>query len=138
MACSMPPMYWSTGSQYAARSSTIAAVVAGAGEAEVVPGRVDEGVHGVRLATGRLPPHFGQLHFRNASLLASGLPLPSGTRSSGSTTGSCSSGTGCTPQVAQWISGIGQPQKRWREMPQSRRRQFTRRLPVPCASKNLA
>ena len=52
----------------------------------------------------------GSVHSRNASLLASGLPLPSGTRSSGSTTGSCSSGTGCTPQVAQWISGIGQPQ----------------------------
>ena len=56
------------------------------------------------------PWHFGHEQARNASLLASGLPLPSGTRSSGSTTGSSWSGTGCTPQDAQWMTGIGQPQ----------------------------
>ena len=32
-------------------------------------------------------PHDGQRQARNFSLLSSGLPLPSGTRSSGSTTG---------------------------------------------------
>ena len=55
-------------------------------------------------------PHFGHLHWKNEGVLPSGLPVPSGTRSSGSFTGSWSSGTGTTPQAAQWISGIGVPQ----------------------------
>ena len=56
------------------------------------------------------PPQRGQLHFRNASQRASGLPLPSGTRSSGSTTGRSASGTGTGPQASQWMIGIGVPQ----------------------------
>ena len=42
--------------------------------------------------------------------LFSGLPLPSGTQSSGSTTGNWSSGTGTSPQLSQCTIGIGQPQ----------------------------
>jgi len=42
--------------------------------------------------------------------LASGEPRPVISTFSGSTTGSCSSGTGTSPQSAQWIIGIGQPQ----------------------------
>jgi hypothetical protein len=34
----------------------------------------------------------------------------SGTTSSGSTTGNWSAGTGTSPQVGQWMIGIGQPQ----------------------------
>jgi hypothetical protein len=52
----------------------------------------------------------GQRHSTNDLSLASGLPLPSGTRSSGSTTGRSWSGTGTSPQASQWISGIGHPQ----------------------------
>ena len=55
-------------------------------------------------------PQRGQRHSTNDASFASGLPLPSGTRFSGSTTGRSSSGTGTSPQVSQWISGIGQPQ----------------------------
>src|SRR5215207_3579928 len=43
IACSTPPMYWSTGSQRRA-------VVAGVRVAQEVPRRIDEGVHRVRLA----------------------------------------------------------------------------------------
>ena len=55
MACSMPPMYWSTGIQRstACRRSNGASSFARVGEAQEVPGRVDEGVHGVGLAGGR-------------------------------------------------------------------------------------
>ena len=55
-------------------------------------------------------PHCGQSHWRKDSSLFSGLPLPSGTRCSGSTTGRSFSGTGTVPQSAQWIIGIGVPQ----------------------------
>jgi hypothetical protein len=44
-------------------------------------------------------PQQGQSTFRKASHLASGLPLPSGTRSCGSTTGRSFSGTGTAPQL---------------------------------------
>lgn len=37
-------------------------------------------------------------------------PLPEKATSRGSSTGSCSTGTGTTPQLSQWITGIGQPQ----------------------------
>jgi hypothetical protein len=58
-------------------------------------------------------PQDGQATFTQFSAAASG-DTPLGTRSwprrSGSTTGSCSSGTGTSPQVPQWMIGIGQPQ----------------------------
>ena len=54
MACSMPPMYWSTGIQRSTRSvSTIFAVSCRVEKAQVVPGRVDERVHRVGLAARR-------------------------------------------------------------------------------------
>ena len=55
-------------------------------------------------------PHLGQPTFRKAACLFSGLPEPSGIRSSGSTTGRSFSGTGTTPQSSQWMIGIGVPQ----------------------------
>ena len=42
--------------------------------------------------------------------LASGLPEPSGTRSSGRLTGRSLSGTGTAPHSSQWMIGIGVPQ----------------------------
>ena len=56
------------------------------------------------------PPHWGQVHLTKSARLLSGLPEPSGTTSSGSTTGNCSAGTGTSPQASQWMIGIGQPQ----------------------------
>ncbi|CFN68357.1 Uncharacterised protein [Bordetella pertussis] len=55
-------------------------------------------------------PQRGHEHDRKASFLASGLPEPSGMRSSGSTTGRSCSGTGTGPQSAQWMMGMGVPQ----------------------------
>ena len=55
-------------------------------------------------------PQVGQATFRKAACLASGLPEPSGIRSSGSTTGRSFSGTGTTPHASQWMIGIGVPQ----------------------------
>ena len=55
-------------------------------------------------------PHFGQLQSRKSARLFSGLPLPSGMQSSGSTTGRSFSGTGTAPQLSQWMIGIGVPQ----------------------------
>ena len=46
-------------------------------------------------------PQVGQSTVRNAVCLLSGLPLPSGTQSSGKTTGKSFSGTGTSPQLAQ-------------------------------------
>ena len=55
-------------------------------------------------------PHVGQGTFRKAACLFSGLPLPSGTTSSGSTTGRSFAGTGTGPWSGQWMIGIGVPQ----------------------------
>ncbi len=55
-------------------------------------------------------PQLGHAQCRNAAFFASGLPLPSGIRSSGRTTGRSFSGTGTTPQLSQWTIGIGVPQ----------------------------
>ena len=57
-ACSAPPMYWSTGSHLAISSErngtpAVAIRAAAVGEAQVVPGRVDERVHRVGLPAGR-------------------------------------------------------------------------------------
>jgi hypothetical protein len=38
------------------------------------------------------------------------------------------------PSTGQWMTGIGVPQKRWREMPQSFRRYCVERAPMPLAS----
>ena len=80
------------------------------GEAGEVPGAVDEGVEGVGLALGRAAAgRAGDvLPGRVAVQRVAG--LVEGRRRRGSTTGSWSSGTGTTPQAAQWMTGIGQPQ----------------------------
>ena len=58
MACSMPPMYWSTGIQW--RGDLLVEGCIGrprVGEPQEVPGRVHEGVHRVGLAGGRAAAH---------------------------------------------------------------------------------
>src|SRR5260221_123928 len=55
-------------------------------------------------------PHFGHVQSTNDGVFASGLPVPSGTRFSGSTTGRSLSGTGTSPQASQRTMGIGVPQ----------------------------
>lgn len=73
-----------------------------------VPGAVDEGVHRVGFALG-VAAALRDLTLRKDSHLVSGLPEPSGIRSSGSTTGRSCSGTGTGPQHGQLIIGIGCP-----------------------------
>jgi hypothetical protein len=81
----------------------------GAGVAHVVPRRVDEGVQRVGLALARACRTRAGT-FTKSGRFASGLPVPSGTQSSGSTTGRSSSGTGTAPHAPQWMIGIGVPQ----------------------------
>src|SRR5213593_1943591 len=102
----MPPMYWSTAIQYLARSSTM--LFFWSGQAKRMKYQ-DESTKVSMVSVSRLAalPHFGHLQFTNDGVLASGLPVPSGTRSSGRTTGSSSSGTGTSPQPSQWTIGIG-------------------------------
>jgi hypothetical protein len=59
------------------------------------------------------PPHAGQVVCTNDGTEARGeRPVPVGRKSStlGSSTGSCSSGTGTVPQPSQYTIGIGGPQ----------------------------
>src|SRR6266568_5652074 len=78
------------------------------------------------------PPHLGQVVFTNDATFANGdPPRPVNWTSRGSTTGSWSSGTGTTPSVSQYTTGIGVPQYRWREISQSRKRYVTLGLPMP-------
>ena len=50
-------------------------------------------------------------------------PMPVISTSRGNSTGRSSSGTGTSPHSPQWIIGMGVPQYRCREIPQSRNRQ---------------
>src|SRR3989442_15594327 len=117
----MPPMYWSAAIQYFARSSTMHS--SWSGQAKRMKYQ-DESTNVSMVSVSRFAAlrHFGHLQFTNDGVLASGLPVPSGTRFSGRTTGSSSSGTGTSPQASQWTIGVGVPQYGWREMPQTRRR----------------
>ena len=106
----MPPMYWSTGSQ---RSTTLRSV-----GAVVIHGSVkrakyqDESTNVSMVSVSRRAglPHCGQATFFQVGWRSSGLPGRSKVTSSGSFTGRSFSGTGTTPQLSQWMIGIGQPQ----------------------------
>src|SRR6266851_9860812 len=96
----MPPMYWSTGIQYFTRSSTM--LFFWSGQAWRMKYQ-DESTKVSMVSVSRFAglPHFGHERLTKDGVFASGLPVPSGTRSSGSTTGSSLSGTGTSPQDAQ-------------------------------------
>src|SRR3990170_2245882 len=117
-------MYWSTGSQRATASESSAR----SGRRGHVAYRrkyQDESTNVSIVSVSRRAssPHEGHGVERNAALSPSGdPPRPVTGTSMGSATGSCASGTGTTPQRSQYTIGIGVPQYRWREMPQSRRR----------------
>src|ERR1700728_3642540 len=55
-------------------------------------------------------PHRGQATCFQVGCRSSGLPGRSKVTSSGSVTGKSAFGTGTTPHVSQWMTGIGQPQ----------------------------
>ena len=80
------------------------------------------------------PPHAGHATCAHVGCRSSGLPGLSNVASSGSRTGRFSRRSGTMPQAAQWITGIGQPQKRCRLRPQSRSRYLVTPCPTPSAS----
>ena len=102
IACSTPPMYWSTGIQRvddlarptAPRSLSRVAV------AQEVPGRVDERVHRVGLAPRRAAAlRARRVHEAPRWRRAASCPSARSPRRPGSSTGSWSSGTGTMPHV---------------------------------------
>ncbi len=84
----------------------------------------DESTKVSRVSVSRVagPPHAGQVVCFQVGWRSSALPGLPNSRSSGSATGRAAFGSGTTPSLAQWTTGMGQPQARWRATPQSRRR----------------
>src|SRR6202007_70730 len=107
---SMPPMYWSTGIQSLATRMSVGA--------DAIHGSVkrakyqEESTNVSIVSVSRVAglPHRGQATFFQVGWRSSGLPGRSNVTSSGSSTGRSFTGTGTTPQVSQWMIGIGQPQ----------------------------
>ncbi len=119
----MPPMYWSTGIQCCAAT--------GANGCSLFHGSQkrrkyhDESTKVSMVSVSRVagPPSIGHVVCRNPSLSESGdWPVGRNSTSSGASTGSWSTGTGTTPCSSQYTAGMGQPQNRWRDISQSRRR----------------
>src|ERR1700733_13346304 len=80
-------------------------------------------------------PHFGQVVFTNSGELASGdSPSPVSLTFSGSFTGNWSSGTATIPSFSQYTIGIGVPQYRCRDTPQSFNRYVVSPAPKPFAA----
>jgi hypothetical protein len=110
MACSMPPMYWSTGSQ---RSTAERSVGSSSRVGSVKRAKYqDESTKVSMVSVSRRPaaPHFGHGTWRHAACRSSGFPGMSKETSSGKVTGKSAIGTGTMPQASQWMTGIGQPQ----------------------------
>ena len=80
-------------------------------------------------------PHFGHLHFLNASDFAKGL-FPSGLNSTsyGNNTGKSDSFTNTSPHFGQYTIGIGAPQYLCLETNQSFNLYFTVFFPLPISS----
>src|ERR1700733_4306838 len=109
MACSMPPIYWSTGSQYS--TSRFSNAVSARGEQKRAKYQEDsKKVSKVSVSRRAAPPQLGQLTYFQVGCRSSGLPGWSKLTSSGSLTGGSCSGTGTSAQDGQRMIGIGQPQ----------------------------
>src|SRR5262249_17750971 len=91
----------------------------------------------VSVSRSALPPQVGQATCFQVGCRASGLPGSEKSALSGNRTGRSFSGTGTTPHLAQRITGIGQPQERWRDTPQSRRRYCVVASPAPRFTSSL-
>ncbi|SMG63912.1 hypothetical protein BMETH_201_1 [methanotrophic bacterial endosymbiont of Bathymodiolus sp.] len=99
MACSMPPIYWSTGSQYLALASSMESAVLLAKRAKYQ----DDSIKVSKVSVSRFAsfPHFGQSTCKKAPWVTSGEFEPSSTTSLGNSTGKSVSGTGTVPQSSQ-------------------------------------
>ena len=112
MACSIPPMYWSTGIQYSCSLSN--GLFFSSGLQNLMKYQLlSTKVSMVSVSLLPFPPHFGHFAFTNFSLVSRGFPLPVNSTSSfsGSSTGRFFSGTGTIPHfLSQYMIGIGVPQ----------------------------
>src|SRR5437667_6636077 len=135
MACSMPPMYWSTGSQrFTSAESKIFVSSCGVMKRQKYHDESTK-VSIVSVSRRAAPPHFGHFVFTNSGVAASGdSPIPVSFGFGGSSTGKSLSGTGTSPSFAQYTTGIGVPQYRCREIPQSFKRNTVSRFPNPFVS----
>src|SRR3712207_4155519 len=106
----MPPMYWSTGSQYCAASRVKGASLTWGEAKRAKYQELSKKVSNVSVSRRAAAPHLGQATSFQVGWCSNGLPGLSKLTSSGSVTGSWSRGTGTTPQLGQWITGIGHPQ----------------------------
>src|SRR5262249_26822562 len=138
MACSTPPTYRSTGAQRRTASTSNGPCRYPGEQYRRKYQEESTKVSMVSVSRRAAPPHLGHSVLTQSSAAASG-ETPLGARScprrSGSTTGSCSSGTGTSPQPSQYTIGIGAPQNRCLETSQSRSRYPTVARPVPFCSR---
>ena len=138
IACSTPPTYRSTGAQRRT-ASTSNGPCSYLGE-QYRRKYQDESTKVSMVSVSRLagPPHLGHSVLTQSDAAASG-ETPRGARSwprrSGRTTGSCSSGTGTSPQPSQYTIGMGVPQNRCLDTSQSRSRKLTAARPLPCPAR---
>jgi hypothetical protein len=79
------------------------------GEAGEIPGRVDERVHRVGFAAGRLAA-FRAIDIAPGRVAVERIARLLEIDVVGQLTGRSAFGTGTTPQSSQWMTGIGQPQ----------------------------
>ncbi len=132
----MPPIYWSTFIQYAASTGSVGVSAWGAVKRAKYQDKSTK-VSIVSVSRSAAPPQLGQVQSRQVGCQPSGLPGLSKLTSSGRRTGRFSFFSGTTPQASQWITGIGAPQKRWRDSPQSRRRNLVTPWPTPFSSQKV-
>src|SRR5581483_12404646 len=110
MACSMPPMYWSTGIQCSTGSAPNGTSVDHGSQKRRKYHDESTNVSMVSDSRTAGPPHAGQVVLRKPSWNVSGdSPVGRNSTSSGASTGSWSWGTGTMPWVSQYTTGIGQP-----------------------------
>ena len=125
IACSTPPMYESTGAHLDASAVGNGSVAPFGARKRRKYHELSTNVSIVSASRSAGSPVSGSTVVIHSVAPPSG-DVPFGFRSrpfaSGSTTGSCSSGTGTMRPSSVWIIGMGVPQKRWREISQSRRR----------------
>src|SRR6185503_12071236 len=106
----MPPMYWSTGIHLLATAGVVAEFSFHGSVKRMKYQDESTKVSMVSVSRRAPPPQDGHFTLVNAGLRSSGLPGLSKVTSSGRRTGRSLSGTGTTPHLSQWMTGIGQPQ----------------------------
>src|SRR5271169_5014204 len=106
----MPPIYWSTGSHPSTALRSVGAVAIHGSVKRAKYQDESTKVSMVSVSRRAGPAHCGHFTFFQVGWRSSGLPGLSKVTSSGNVTGRSLTGTGATPHLSQWMTGIGQPQ----------------------------